>query len=345
MLSVITTNVFPDTKIISFLVQNLSDQTFQDFEWIFVDGYYNENKELIQTLCKDKQFKTVHVPACHSPYPRIQHWELYNTGLLLASRPLFFRFGTYRFFGKYTLQKVVEYYYEKNYFVDFCQIRVPENVIENYKMELFDEYQMGYDAPISKPFYTAGGFFSSSKEFMLSLNGEDEAALALHHWEDCELDARAIQYAGPIMVRISKGMLRIEHRHRPQGYNLKTTTSPCGREKCLVFAPVVGSEVHHIYPFYKDSAHQERRVNQNSFAYRGFKWVYCPDCGVMSPYDCHEYFDFLKEHKQVAPIGVNGFLGRDLRIIHEDLKQLNSLESKIMLLESSYTNKRYLQDV
>ena len=112
MISILTTNIFyGDSHIIS-LAKCLSQQTYQDFEWVFLDGHFNKNRLLLEKLCKDYNIKNyLHAPLCKAEHVgRTFHWEIYNNALLLSSHDLFLRVGVHRWMHPEIIKLAVDYY-------------------------------------------------------------------------------------------------------------------------------------------------------------------------------------------------------------------------------------------
>jgi hypothetical protein len=85
------------------------------------------------------------------------------------------------------------------------------------------------------------------------------------------------------------------------------------------------------------------KPSQMKFEYDNFTWLKCPRCNAIAPSSMTQYFEHVRNNQKcLANIGVDGILGRDLRILNEDIKKLQSLSSKIELLKSSHTDKKYL---
>lgn len=70
-------------------LQSLKDQTFRDFEYIIIDGYYNRRNERVKRLIENANvnFPVLYLPEKHSRWrgQRAQISNARNTGLIFAS--------------------------------------------------------------------------------------------------------------------------------------------------------------------------------------------------------------------------------------------------------------------
>lgn len=73
---------------IDWALQSLKNQTYKNFEYVIVDGYYNRRKEDVEKLIKDMdvQFPVLHIPEKSSRWngKRPQICNARNTGLIFA---------------------------------------------------------------------------------------------------------------------------------------------------------------------------------------------------------------------------------------------------------------------
>jgi hypothetical protein len=319
----------------------LHNQTFKDFEWIFVDGHYKTNKDLVEKLCSDYKINVIHVPMCGAIHiPRKYHWELYNNALLLSTNDLFLRFGIYRWMHQDVIGLAVEMA-NKNIYLNLEQ---KTDTTDYSVLETKTRH-------IEKRMSTQCGMFSFSKEKMLDMNGNNEAACLLRHYEDIELNNRWNRYNSKLeSLWLSNALIRINHikEYENQIINLNSKF-PCKSKNCLM--PENDSIIRDKNGNVMDSWLQfelgliKENPNWIKFDYRDFTWVKCPNCETIAPINSQQYFNYLDSYKSpMASIGVDDRVGRNLLILNDDIKKLNSLQSKIDLLKSSHTNKRYLED-
>ena len=335
MISILTTNVFPGNEHLKLFIQCLSTQTFQDFEWIFLDGHYYKNRKLISELSKKYNLKDVkHYPMCGATHiGRRFHWEILNNSLLLAKNDLFLRMGAYRWFHSKAIELAVENY-SKGVFVDFSH--TIKDISEFINIEDISNRlnpKIGY---LRGMMMSESGMFSCSRDVMLQMNGNDEVATTMVHHEDADLNSRWIHMKDLKSVNISNAMFRIEHNKSSEVIlpQLEQNNSYCcGKKFCLLNYPNIFD-----LDFNPPTQHHK-------FEYRGFQWKYCPECGAIAPLNSDEYLEYLKKcGNPISPIGVLNKVGRDIRILNEDLQKLNSIQEKLELLTNSHNNKRYLVD-
>lgn len=329
-ISVLTTNVFPGQDHVRVIMTNLGDQTHKDFEWVFVDAYHDENRVLVADLARKYGLRRVtHVPACTAKHVGHKfHWDLYNTALLLSSEPIFLRLGVFRYFHNQIVEKALQLGQNDTW------ISLRQREVKDFDAELaYHEQAQRHKLEVTS--YTPWnqlvshcGMFSFSRERMLRINGNNEALL-IHHWEDVDLNCRSVHLGQVNLMSLENAFLRVWHS-KSNPYLSKDT---CCSLPCIVYAP----NSHELQKC--ASAETEWTI------YRGFPWARCRTCHAVAVGYCDKYFEYLKSEPQalIAPIGVFG-VGRDIRILDEDLKRLPTLESKLELLTTSHTDPRYLKD-
>ena len=338
MISVLTTNVFPGTKQLELMIKCLAQQTVQDFEWILLDGHCQRNQEVVKNLCEKFDLKDVkHLPLCKAIHiGRRFHWEVYNNALMLAKNNLFLRMGVYRWFHKKTLEWVIQNY-QKGIFTDFSHVTKPiEEFEDQHPDKIYEMFKPRFNN-LRQIMCCSSGMFSFTRENMLKINGNDEAATTMIHHEDADMNSRWIHLPGIQSQTISHAMFRIEHDKSPNSIipELEEPNSYCcEKEFCLV-----------NYPNTFDLEFNPP-TNDYRFSYRNFDWKFCPHCNAVAPINSDEYLIYLRNNPEtmIAPIGVNGIVGRDIRILFDDIQKLNSDQEKLELLKSSHQNQRYLFD-
>ncbi len=336
MISVLTTNVFSGSDHLKIIIQNLGVQTFKQFEWVLIDAYYNENKELVKELTEKAGLRTVvHVPICDQPHiGHMYNWNCYNNALLLSSNRLFLRLGVHRYFHNKVVETAVELA-GQNKFLNLRQrnvdsLSVDSDNINYHKLE--DDYKLETLSRIFwKTMNSQCGMFSFDKSAMIEMNGNNEALL-IHHWEDIDLNCRWTQHSPVDMVSLENAFLRVYH-DKSSPYMEKKVCTHTDNPDCIVYAK---------------NSHELENYPTNDIEwiyYRDFKWARCKKCKTVAVSYCDKYFDYLKTNKKgyLAPINVGG-VGRDIRIVNEDIKKLSSLQDKVELLTASHTNPRYLVD-
>lgn len=340
MISILTTNIFSDPSAIEFMIKCLSRQTFQDFEWIFIDSFYNKNKNIVSELCDKYNIKNyIHSPMCGANHiARTYHWELYNNALLLSSNDLFLRLGMYRWFSSDIVELAVKENIKGNYINIVQKFHNNFNELINLTNNEIDE-KLNINSTLeykSHHMSAQCGMFSYSKNKMIDMNGNNEAGELIHHHEDGDLNSRWRVLGEQSCIFIDNAMYRIEHNKNPNDLFINFDESQkrmCGETGCLLNFP-------NNFDFTYNPPYEIEK-----FIYRDFEWVKCPRCGVISPINADEYLEYLKSYPTYfGPVGVDGKIGRNLIILNDDICKLSNLNEKIELLKYSHINKRYLDD-
>jgi len=337
MISILTTNIFPEQNHLDMVARCLSAQTCQDFEWVLLDGHYRKNKEYIENICNKYLIKNyIHAPLCKANHVgRLFHWEVYNNALMLSNYDLFLRLGTYRWLHHDMVAKAIEYA-QKGEYLDFPHIN---KEIEKYND--LDNENINKDL---SPIYNetrdymecSAGMFSYSKSRMIGMNGNNEAAVLLVHPEDSDLNARWTHIKGVHSIKVQNALFRFNHEKHQKNLLaiLEEGDSSCCRSNgCLATYP----NLHHL--------NYNPPTDNNKFIYRDFQWIKCSCCGAISPIDIDEYLSYLKTYTNpFGPVGVDGRIGRNLLILDNDIRKLNNIDDKVNLLIDSHTNNKYLQE-
>ena len=340
MISILTTNIFYGEDHIHSIIKCLSQQTYKDFEWVYIDGHYNKNKMLVENLCQEYNIKDyIHAPSCKAEHVgRTYHWELYNNALLLSNNDLFLRVGIHRWIHPTVIEIAAEKYYNENIFIELPHI---ESSYDQYGDDINSHLSPSFGSEIETLCSTAG-MFSFTKNQMIDINGNNEAALLIYRFEDAELNARLEHARGIRSVRVDNAMFRFKHNKLPknvipalEGRN----TLSCGGDGCLKNYSASPNHHSEIFNFHNV-------ITSRMFTYRNFDWVACDCCGTISPINFNEYLDYLKKYPiSFGPVGVDGKIGRNLKILRDDIDNLNSIEDKIELLQNSHTMAKYLIDI
>jgi len=186
------------------LLLNLSYQTFTDFELIYVDAFYEENKQKFEQIVKHTPFVVKHVPV----HKNHRYWHdqnhtfisaAKNTGILYADGELLISFDDAEFIERDLLQKYWGYYNLNLYLLPFHK-----------RFKTIDVSQSTPIFPLVGDFYCndhrvescedktlqhqfgawayAGTCFSL--EDALSLNGFNERMDGCKSLEDCDFGVR-----------------------------------------------------------------------------------------------------------------------------------------------------------
>jgi hypothetical protein len=91
---------------------------------------------------------------------------------------------------------------------------------------------------------------------------------------------------------------------------------------------------------YKDSNLPEN-PNTSHIIHAGYEWLQCRRCGILIVEQPEKFASYLLTNKIVkAPINLGG-VGRNLRILADDLRG-KTISEKTQILRDSHTNPRYL---
>ena len=336
LLSVLCTNAYPGTEHVEFMLRNLAQQTFHDFELVLVDMFYDDNAQIVSELSEILGLRSVlHTPACEARHVgRWLHWELYSNALLLSHGKFVLHHGMNRYLHRSALE-VVASCAEHNTNLVLAQRNVEES-LSSLAFYVDPEVQFAMSTSISSwPYLSQSGFFSINTDTMIhDLNGHNEALL-IHHWVDNDLGARSEHLAGSMRCRIMQnGLLRL-NKSRSGGYS-----------QVLVGKPVCSREDNPQCVAWLIDALQEYRVIGGSVErinHKGYSWVRCGVCGTIGVEDSSAYVARLSENSGLvkAPVNVAG-VGRNIEILADDLRG-KSTADKVSTLIESHTNPRYLQ--
>jgi len=318
-------------------IKCLSSQTYKDFEWVFLDGHYKQNKEFVDNMCKKYKIKQyIHSPFCQANHVgRLFHWEIYNNALMLCNNDLFLRFGVYRWMHNKTIETVINYA-NKGIYIDLPHNTVAFDDFYNYSADEINNNLSINSGEIRPYMECSAGMFSYTRNRMLEINGNDEASTLIVHHEDIDLNARWSNVKGVFSVKIENALLRFSHEKSPN--NILSTLEEgnslcCRKEGCLSTYP---SSFHLSY---------NPPVNNEKFEHDGFQWIKSPCCGVVSPIDADEYIIYLKQSgKTFSSVGVDNRVGRNIISLYNYIIKINNFEDKLNLLIDSHTNKKYLEN-
>src|SRR3990167_448016 len=338
-LSVLSCNVYPGTAPVEFMLRNLAIQTFQDFELIFVDAFYDANAQFVSNTCKSLGLeRVVHTPACEARHVgRILHWELYNNVLLLANSPWVMYFGMHRYMHSGALQAVAECA-ARDIPVVLWQGRaermdeLPLNIEETYEMDSHVEQWHALDH---------SGFFSARRDMLINrLNGWNEASVN-HHWVDCDLSTRAkfLSLNVKVMPRalIRLGGAGAYGRGEVSGDGI-SQLSGIGKSVCSL--DTNPNCVVYLINALRDSR-RHIDVPVQRLTHNGFEWARCAECGTLGIEDSEAYSRHVITRALIkAPINVAG-VGRNLITVDAAMRNAD-IAAKIELLRSSHTDPRFL---
>lgn len=340
LLSVLCTNAYSGMAHVEFMLRNLSEQTFRDFEIVLVDMFYDENKNAVADLCGVLGLQNiVHTPACEATHVgRWLHWELYSNALLLASGRWVFHYGVNRYLHRNALQTVADNA-QQGFSVVFAQRNVEESIETLLPRDMIQSsacesiYHMNVSV-YPWQYLSQSGFFSVESDVMIhDFNGHNEA-LVIHHWVDNDLGARSQHLTGKIRCKIAQnGLLRL-NKSRTGGYSGVRVGKPvCAREANPI-----------CVAWLIDGLREDRRITGDveRVEHNGYSWVRCAVCGTIGVEDSPAYVARLSTNAAYtkAPVNIAG-VGRNIETLAADLKSL-TLQEKVETISGSHTNARYL---
>lgn len=331
-ISVLTTNVFPGQAHVEALIRCLAAQTYQDFEWVLVDAFHEANRDLVNELAARHGLRQVlHTPICTATHVGRQFsWDTYNTAMLLAANDLFLRVGVFRYIHQRVVELAVKHGAD-NTWLSLRQRDVPSLDSSWSHAQIDEKHGLEADTFVTwDQMISHCGMFSFRRQLMLEMGGNNEA-LTIHHWEDVDLNCRWTHLGKVKLISLENAMLRIYHSKDNPYVGKKICASG---PRCIAHA----ANSHEL----ERTAHTDTEWTE----YRGFPWARCRDCGAVAVGYCDKYFEYLKRERKAmqAPVGVFGTLGRNIRVLHEDLGKLSALDAKLELLAASHTSPRYLQE-
>ena len=205
--------------------------------------------------------------------------------------------------------------------------------------------QYDMDAGVGPFPLDASGNIMVWRENWLDLNGTNEVFTNREHWEDMDWDVRANR-AGQTAVRRTHLMYRLHHEYGR--YSGRSTIEfdvplrrPCGR--CLERDDAWLARMRESGTLLE--AYRERaRLGEIALHEEEMVWS-CTSCGLTGPLynaSANEYLTKGYESGRVrAPVMRELMLGRNLRILSEDMDRCASLSGKIGIFNDSWTNPRY----
>lgn len=183
------------------------------------------------------------------------------------------------------------------------------------------------------------------RENWLDLNGTEEVITNTAHWEDIDFDTRA-NLSGQQAVRIPRLMYRLYHQHGgfSQRSNVEVDVpckSPC--ERCRNFRHYADRmndrELRYQMYMERHSTFREIDLYEDSTV-----WV-CKACGLSGPIwrgDESTYTNYLRDtNKTRATILPDKKIGRNLRVLSEDMDRCDTVADKFEVYQRSWTDDRY----
>lgn len=334
LLTITAANAYPGFVQVEFMLRNLAAQTYRDFELIILDISYDDNKDKVVELSTSLGLNDViHLPTCRAKHvAQHVHWEIFNNSLALASSPWIFQFGIYRYVHRRVIETIIDRA-SRNICIVFPQNHVEAATLQRTDYDLIESLHGMSADTVPCSYLTQSGFFSINRDvFIDQLNGHTEA-LTAHHWVDCDLSQRA-KNATLNVQQCSKGLLRIDRLPGDLHYHGALAKTVCSHEleDCPwnMFASMS----------YADS-HLTDNPNTVRIDQQGYGWLQCRRCGILIVETPNAFMEHLDKQKIIkAPINLGG-VGRNLRILADDLRG-KTISEKTQILRDSHTNPRYL---
>ena len=369
-ITLITTSPFRGLEQIEEItVPSLMSQTCKDFVWLYLDGFYHENKQYFSDLKKKLPFPVVHVPLLHDwTRPHQYHWEPYNSAVLLCETKYFLRFGRFRFFHPKTVEDVLSFLRKEKCVVTLNQKQFHEleffdnggikknneqitaNYVAKWHQEGADKFidtlnlRQKLEWKVSGLTCGSGMFASSKSLFIEELNGNDEVGLHFHHFEDVEMSTRLRFLTNTKCFATSYGLARFGHNKSTDKNNYfkdmyNTSKQPCeDASNCLLVAhKKIAADV--------ETSLREQQLDKyvQKLTLDGIDFYMCPGCDAVIPLKVHRHYTecVYKRNLPKSLIGLDNRVGRNLSIVSNDLSSLKTLDSRVQLLHNSYKERKY----
>ena len=217
------------------VLNNLSHQTFKDFEFIFVDTFYDHNKDRFNSLSSTFPFVVKHVPIHHEHRYWFDQGYVYisaakNTGLLYADGELVITCDDAEFFPEHLLQLYWDHY-KSGYYLHALHKRMKsiktENGLPVFPIEgdvYINDHRLN-NAPDKVKHHRQGNLLFAGSSFSLGdalhLNGFNERMDGCKSLEDCDFGNR-LTMIGRSFASEKNGFFYILD-HQSYGDDIKTT--------------------------------------------------------------------------------------------------------------------------
>lgn len=321
-ITIITTSPFPGVQQMHEVTfPSLMSQTCRDFKWLFLDGFYNRNRDMMRAFQENSPFEIIHVPLMHDRRsPRKYHWEPYNSALLLCDTKFFLRWGRFRSYHPRAVEESLGHL-RNNLAVDFAQAQAEDGA-----------WPSTYDTlswfPIQHPHSSCGMFGMNVEDMIFRMNGNDEVGLHQNHFEDVEMNGRMKNIPEITCMKTENGLVR--YLHNKDCDSLLQMEEParkgCLSPGCPHTAPTFAGRREAVV---RGGHCQKIMINGMDF------WT-CNNCGAFAPGDADEYRDWVHASgRKQSLIGVAGY-GRDLSMVRNAVMKTNILSEKVRIIENSY---------
>lgn len=187
------------------------------------------------------------------------------------------------------------------------------------------------------------------RENWLNINGTEEVITNTAHWEDIDFDNRAL-LDGQQAIRFPNLMFRLYHQHGgfSQRSNVEVDVSckkPC--ENCKGFLHYTDhlKDRNLRYRLYmeRESTFKEIKLYKNEMV-----WV-CKKCKLSGPMWNNDESDYInnliKNNFKYATILKDEKLGRNLRILSEEMDKYNNIGDKFEIYQNSWNDEKYYQEI
>lgn len=242
----------PQTHLFHPTISSLQKQTFRDFEFILIDGLFEQRRDYF--IENPTDFPVIHIPPKPSPYLARGQWsvcDFLNTGLIVASGKYVLRLDDTDEFDADFLQNNINYldvgyfpltmeiYYRggktasydaltRKYYAEQATSQgqmLLEGSVER-KLAVMDKLYaegaaiqdsrfgiMGESYVMAASWEQVYGNMAIPLEIMLQVNGYDEAFDGKKSLEDPDLGLRVVNLMGKSKFILDKRLTVIEHFH------------------------------------------------------------------------------------------------------------------------------------
>lgn len=334
----------------------LAEQTAKDFDVWLIDPHYHKRKNIVPELAQHYKLNLIHVP--YRPNQRIAKifdCAVFNAIYCYSQSPKIARYSCWRFVRPAWVQTMLTT--PVNVDFDFLNIKPPDDArrhtLDGHHTGVWDygtdvvhwgQVPQNSNAPgaawshcsdqgdsgIGSVPENCYGNIMWLRSDWLAINGTDEVFTNSQHYEDLNFCIRAIN-ADQQAMRRPHLMYRLDHEHGNQGGYANHPrdfpfTKPC--EKCAPGMP-------------RDAAKRIDTGELDQFCDEGV--VVCKKCLLSAPnWEAHEFNQHVRSRRQTrATIIAKYRIGRNLRILADDMDKLSLTEKVEKYNADSWENERY----
>lgn len=356
-----------DHMLLRAQLRCLSEQTCREFDVWLIDAHYARRKDIIPQFAEQYRLNLIHIPYRPNTHvAKRMDCAVFNAVYCYAQTERIVRFSCWRFVRPTWVAAMLECPRGVNMDMDFLNVRAasPEaahpETGHNTQIWNYDSDEVYWDqlpkksgdpgacwspcsdngpSPIGLVPLNCYGNIMWQREQWLALNGTDEVFTNLEHFEDLDFCVRAAN-ARQLVMRAPHLMYRLDHHHGTCGGYANVPTDWPFRPPC---AECVRVNEQALPPIRYDIARRAAAGEIELFPDEGI-WV-CKTCllaGSMWNSDPGEFMSHTGTTKRTqARIIPKYKIGRNLRILAEDMDRLSLADKVNLYNRDSWIDPRY----